>query len=417
MKQLVLYGAMPLLLALTACPSAQPGHSPVTTVAPAAPVAALADFRRPGYAVYRGLVAGAADSVTLHLTIAPAQPDSSAVGEVRGTYYGADGEPHELSQSSSAKQAASDSLLLVYYSPPLLSSTADQQDIRWRLRRQANGHLLGTVGGRAAQLRPLRPALAFTVSSSADSVAAFPGRAHSPYGHVGLQMLVPVGTSPVALAVAANLRRQLRGDSLPSQPVPALPHLWAQQRADFAKMYRGEAAEMVTEPVPSPADSADFEAYQASLRFDSQRNLVVLCQEGHLLSVRLLSYEYSGGAHGSFGSEVRSFDLRTGRALRFDDIFRPEARQQLLPLLDRGVRHTLGLSATEPLREQLLVDKIHVTPNVCLTPGGVLFVYPPYDIAAYALGEVTVFLPLATVRPLLREGLPLPRLGPGVARR
>jgi len=407
---------MPLLLALTACPSAQPGHSPVTTVAPAAPVAALADFRRPGYAVYRGLVAGATDSVTLHLTSTPAQPGNPAVGEVRGTYYGADGEPCELSQPST-KPASPDSLLLVYYSPPLLSSTADQQDIRWRLCRQPNGHLTGTVGGRAARLRPLRPTLAFSVLSFADSVAAFPGRVRSPYGHVGLQTLVPVGSSPVALATAANLRRQLRSDSLPDQPVPALPRLWAQQRADFAKMYRGEAAEMATEPAPSPADSADFEAYQASLHFTSQSNLSVLCQEGNLLTVRLLSYEYSGGAHGSFGSEVRSFDLRTGRALHFDDIFRPEARQLLLPLLDRGVRRTLGMSATEPLREQLLVDKIHVTPNVCLTPGGVLFVYPPYDIAAYALGEVTVFLPLATVRSLLREGLPLPIPSPRVAHR
>lgn len=414
MKQFALFGALPLLLALTACPSAQPGHSPVTAVAPAAPVAAGADFRRPGYAGYRGLVAGAPDSVTLPLTSAPARPGSSAVGEIRGTYYGADGEPHELSPLSSARQAAPDSLRLVYYSPPLLSGSADQQDSRWRLRRQPNGHLTGTVGGWAARLRPLRPALAFSGLSFADSVAAFPGRAHPPYGHVGLQTLVPVGTSPVALATAANLRRQLRGDSLPNQRVPALPRLWAQQRADFAKMYRGEAAEMAEEPAPSPAD---FEAYQASLRFDSQRNLAVLCQEGHLLSVRLLSYEYSGGAHGSFSSEVRSFDLRTGRALPFDAIFRPEARPQLLSLLDRGVRRTLGLRATEPLREQLLVDKIPVTPNVCLTPGGVLFVYPPYDIAAYALGEVTVFLPLAAVRPLLREGLLLPSPGPRVAHR
>ena len=48
-----------------------------------------------------------------------------------------------------------------------------------------------------------------------------------------------------------------------------------------------------------------------------------------------------------------------------------------------------------------------VTANVCLTPGGVLFVYPPYAVGAYALGEVQVFLPLAAVRPLLRPGLPL----------
>jgi hypothetical protein len=50
-------------------------------------------------------------------------------------------------------------------------------------------------------------------------------------------------------------------------------------------------------------------------------------------------------------------------------------------------------------------------------PGGVLFVYTPYEIAAYALGEIKVFVPLAAVRPLLREGLPLPSQSGGLARR
>jgi hypothetical protein len=49
-----------------------------------------------------------------------------------------------------------------------------------------------------------------------------------------------------------------------------------------------------------------------------------------------------------------------------------------------------------------------VTHNVFLTTGGAVFIYQPYEIAAYAQGEVRVFLPLATIRPLLRDGLPLP---------
>jgi hypothetical protein len=56
-----------------------------------------------------------------------------------------------------------------------------------------------------------------------------------------------------------------------------------------------------------------------------------------------------------------------------------------------------------------------VTRNVFLTAGGVEFIYQPYEIASYAQGEVRVFLPLAQVRALLREGLPLP--GNEVAKR
>ena len=42
-------------------------------------------------------------------------------------------------------------------------------------------------------------------------------------------------------------------------------------------------------------------------------------------------------------------------------------------------------------------------------------VYVLYEISAYALGEISVFVPLAELRPLLREGLPLPGAGTHVA--
>ena len=301
-------------------------------------------------------MAGAADSVTLCLTVLPTKPGGAAAGGLVGTYYGGDGDPHDLLPLL-ARPLPPDSLQLACYGPPALDGTGNELKVRWELRRQPDGSLVGTVSGQVVRLRPVRPALAFTVQAFADSVAAFPGRAGSPYGQVSLQTLVPVGASAVAQAVAANLRRQLRGDSLPDQPVPALPRLWQQQRADFVKMYRGEAAAMAQDQV---ADSthlagAGAEMEGASLRFTSQHSLSVMCQQGSLLSVRLLGSEYTGGVHGSYGSEVRSFDLRTGRLLSYGAIFRPEARQQLPPLLEKTVRRTLRIGTAEPLDEQLLV--------------------------------------------------------------
>lgn len=168
----------------------------------------------------------------------------------------------------------------------------------------------------------MRPALSLAVRSFADSVAAYPGKARSPYGHVSLQTLEPVGSARVAGAVGANIRRLQRDDTLPNLPVLTL----------------------------------------------------------------------------------------------FDDIFRPGARTRLLPSLERGVRRTLGIGDNERLDTQLLDNEMRPTTNVCLTPGGVLFMYVPYEIAAYALGEIPVFVPLAELRLLLREGLPVPGAGTGVAR-
>jgi hypothetical protein len=102
--------------------------------------------------------------------------------------------------------------------------------------------------------------------------------------------------------------------------------------------------------------------------------------------------------------------------LPYDAIFQPTAAAQLPALLDRAVRPLVGLQANEPLSKQLFVRKMPVTHNVFLAPGGVVFIYQPYEIASFAQGEIRVFLPFSELRPLLREGLPLPGSSPVATR-
>lgn len=392
-----------LLLALTACPSkkAEPAQPGATAAAPLAPASAAASGA--SYEVYRGQLSSAADSITLHLTITPLSPGDEQVGGLAGSYYGADGEPHELQQL----RLHPDSLLLTEYSRTGYNAGGADQAVRWLLRRQPDGRLTGTRANAPLVLRRMQLPLSFVVRVLADSVPAYPTKATSPYGHIGLQTLVPVGgpSAPATQALAANILRQQRDDSLPNLPAPTLASLWQQQRQHFTKFYQEDVASLTPDPT-DPADTIETPSY--ALRYEEQQTTSVLCHQGPLLSLGFFSYNYTGGAHGGYGTTVRSFDLRTGRALTFDDIFRPGAKPRLLPLLDRAVRRTLGLAPTDSLNSALFVNQMTLTPNVCLTPGGVLFVYVPYEIASYADGEIRVFVPLAEVRPLLRAGLPLP---------
>lgn len=405
MNHLLPPAAALLLLALTACPAKKPETA--QTTGPAAGAAAPpADSPGATYQLYRGGLAGRPDSLTLHLTITPPRRGSEEIGSLYGSYYGADGQPHELG----SQRTVADSLVLSEYDHAARDADGNEPEIMWRLRREPGGNLSGTRAGRPLRLRRAVPALRLAVRTFADSVAAFPGQAASPYGQVSLQTLVPAGgVSPATTqALAANILRQQRGDTLPDQPTPALARFWQQSREEFTKDYRASAAETAPDPT-DPADSAAVPDY--ALRFEEQQHAFVICQQGRLLSLGLSSYSYTGGAHGSFGTRVVSFDLATGRPLTFNDLFRPEARTGLLPLLDRGVRRTLGLAPGAALDSQLLVKDLTLTTNVCLTPGGALFIYQPYEIAAYALGEVEVFVPLAELQPLLRAGLPLPTGG------
>jgi hypothetical protein len=100
--------------------------------------------------------------------------------------------------------------------------------------------------------------------------------------------------------------------------------------------------------------------------------------------------------------------LRTGHRLRYDDIFRPAVDARLATLLGQAVRPLVGLAPSDPLDKQLFVKQMPVTHNVFLTNGGAVFIYQPYEVASYAQGELAVFVPLSKLRPLLRDGLPLP---------
>jgi hypothetical protein len=239
----------------------------------------------------------------------------------------------------------------------------------------------------------------------ADSAAAFPKEAESPVGRISVQALVPLGSDDKARTnLEASMLRDLRGDTLDGLPTITLAALYKQQRQQFFQDYQQDA----TDSRPAPADTAGIGSYGIGMNYEDQTATYVLYQQGSLLSLGFFRYNFSGGAHGNYGLTPASYDLRTGRRLRYDDIFRPTAAQKLPALLGQAVRPEVGLQPSEPLDKQLFVNKMPVTHQVYLTATGAVFVYQPYEIASYAQGEIHVFVPLSSLRPLLRDGLPLP---------
>lgn len=174
---------------------------------------------------------------------------------------------------------------------------------------------------------------------------------------------------------------------------------WQQWQKQFAKDYREDAQALRSD------DTTETPAY--ALRYESQQATYVLWNQAPLLSLAYYNFSYSGGAHGSYGTMVASYDTRTGQRLRFADIFRPGAEAQLSPILDRAVRRTLRIAAGEALDQTLFVKKMPVTHNVYLTGGGAVFVYTPYEIASYAQGEIHIFVPMAELQSLLATPRPV----------
>lgn len=414
MKRLFLAGAG--LLSLAACNTPTTPATTPTQAPEARPAAALVNSTGTDYQVYRARLPGQADSLTLHLVTAPRSFDVTNTAGRFGSYYGSDGHPYTLQGQPSA---APDSVVLFETSPEKAIDPTGN-NLYWRLRRQPGGSLAGMVGQVPVRLRLVRPAagaLSFVVHYFADSTAAFPHGTKSPKAHLSMQALVPVGPpTAVRQALTASIVRGLRGDTIDGIPNVSLATLYKQQRRQYFKNYHEDAADSRL----TPADTAGIGAYAPGLNYESQMATYVLYQQDNLLSLGFFSYDYSGGAHGSYATTGASYDLRTGRRLRYADIFQPAAAAQLPNLLNQAARQLFNTQPGKPLDDldgggPLSVPVMPVTHNVFLTSGGVVFIYPPYEIASYAQGEIRVFLPLAELRPLLREGLPLP--GSGVAAR
>ncbi|MDJ0366374.1 DUF4163 domain-containing protein [Hymenobacter sp. H14-R3] len=391
------------LLSLAACNPPTTSTPAATTQAPAGQKTAsqpIANSPGTAYQVYRGLLPGQADSITLHLVAAP-QPLYDAAGpSSHGSYYGPDGHPYEVQSQPSSP----DSLVLADLSPEHGAGPTGNGPV-WRLRRQPGGGLAGLLQGQAVRLRLVAPpagSLTFAVRYLADSLAAYPEDLESPKARFSLQALVPTGgAAAVCQTLQANILRDLRGDTLSTLAATTLPALFKQQRDTFYQEYREDVADVLAATSPDERPSA-------TLNYANQAATYVLHQQGNLLSLGFFSYLYTGGAHGQNGTLAASYDLRTGRRLRYNDIFRPTAAAQLPKLLGQAVRPLVGLAPGTPLGKGLFVSQMPVTHNVFLTVGGVVFIYQPYEIASYAQGEVRVFLPLSAVRALLREDLPLP---------
>ncbi|AHJ98668.1 DUF3298 and DUF4163 domain-containing protein [Hymenobacter swuensis] len=396
-------------LLLTACNSGSDKSAADTSDAAvtAAPVVALTDSAS-WYQQFRGVLPGSTDSITVHLQRVNEVPGENTLGRLVGFYAAADGHPYELTGDVSP---TTDSLRLRDTSHELLND----QNVgpQWLLKQEGSA-LVGTRAGQPVRLRLLRQPVGVRFSTRTFAAAVLP-RPESPqdsvFGQLSMFALVPEsGASKDKLA--ANLARGLRGDSLESKPALSLDALWDEQLAYFTKEYRKEVAPMVSKVL---ADSTDDYQPLATLSYEQEANTYVLWNEGDLLSIGYFGYDFSGGAHGIYGTYVRSYDTRTGRALGYNDIFKPGTRPQLEGILGRYARPALGLKDGASMAGKLFKNSLPATRNVYLTSGGAVFVYLPYEVASYAQGEISVFVPYSALQAVLKPGLPISS-GQAVAR-
>lgn len=135
--------------------------------------------------------------------------------------------------------------------------------------------------------------------------------------------------------------------------------------------------------IPGGPEGAEYE-----ISVESEGSVV-----DSLLCYAITRAEYTGGAHGMYGTECHTYSLRDGFELSLADLFSDEELQRLDALIREKIAAQYQASTDDELIEAgFFPEYIAPTENFLVTPEGITFYYNPYDIGCYALGAVTVTL-------------------------
>ena len=114
--------------------------------------------------------------------------------------------------------------------------------------------------------------------------------------------------------------------------------------------------------------------------------------------------EYYGGAHPSTVSTIACFDPATGAEITLKDIFKEGYEETLVTRLTDKLLKDNNVSTIEELCERgysLDVD-FYITNNFILGKDGITFLYNRYEIAPYALGDISIALDYETLKDIMK---------------
>lgn len=126
-----------------------------------------------------------------------------------------------------------------------------------------------------------------------------------------------------------------------------------------------------------------------TMGFANELTSKTLFQNEKVISFELSNYSFTGGAHGNYGSALFSFLLGNGKIVDLTDII-PDTTA-LQPMIEKAFVASKNAEAGEQytLEDLVFPESIPLPLPLqwCVVKEGVRFVYNPYEVAPYAVGQ------------------------------
>lgn len=128
-----------------------------------------------------------------------------------------------------------------------------------------------------------------------------------------------------------------------------------------------------------------------------------------LISFTINFENYTGGAHGSHSYQNHVINLKNGAIVLEEDIFIPNFQDELASIIINKLVEQNNLKDPKELENIgfFSVEEIVPNSNFLITDEGLTYTFNEYEIAAYAVGAINVFLPYNEIDFLLKKDGPL----------
>ncbi|MDE6117513.1 MAG: DUF3298 domain-containing protein [Duncaniella sp.] len=140
----------------------------------------------------------------------------------------------------------------------------------------------------------------------------------------------------------------------------------------------------------TPIDSLPSDSVERMPVYFNNVTASVLDLDDDMVTYQVVTSSYLGGAHPDTGIHPFTYDMRSGKVLSVDNMFMPEARDSIVPVIVNALARQLDVSPAALDRAGIFSSQLTYAGVPYIANNILYFHYNPYEIAPYSSGMIDV---------------------------
>lgn len=233
----------------------------------------------------------------------------------------------------------------------------------------------------------------FDYQSFSDTYKVFPEKEDSPLAEFGLSALWPRDyKNPDATAFLKKAIINMIADTSLTKSALTPEDYFDKAKTKYFKNYQEEIK------------TTEHEGSPPVFNYGSDTDMSIVWNADDFLSIGVLNYEFTGGAHGNYGTIYHVLDIKNTKKLTEQDVFKPNFEKTIAKALLASAERTFDSDMNDytPI-DAISKEELKPNGNFFITGGGVGYNFVPYEVGPYAIGEIQLFLPKEEIRDVLKQ--------------